>query len=188
MCDDSGFSSPRLFAPPNLPPLRGPERVALLSLIRFVCEANHLAVSDVIFDLKVPMRHSCRLRSRGIFKGMNLVNQGAQGSERVVCKLFELTGIDGLEQTTLHELINLKGIARLSVKPRRAWCPYCYLDDISSGRSAYERLLWSMAPRQLLSNSPGSACLHMPQMRTRTASLVLAGRLGLLPTMRKLVG
>ena len=134
----------RMLLPPVMAPLVGPQRVALHSFFRILCEANQLLVNDVVSELCVPLFGASPKRSRRMIKELKAIDAGSVQSERLVKFLEEATGLGELRLLTLHQLACLSGMSPLVTGPFRRWCPHCYFEDVSSGMPAYDRLLWSI--------------------------------------------
>jgi hypothetical protein len=134
----------RLLIPSTLPPTTGAQRVALHSLFRLVCEANQLVVNDVITKLNAPLFGPAEDRNRNLAKSVHLVDAGLAHSGRMVPFLERLTGLENLKALTLADFVGMKGIAALWTRPYRRWCPHCYAEDLASGLTPYDRLLWSI--------------------------------------------
>ncbi len=69
------------------------------------------------------------------------------GVDAYVQVISTALGVKGLEKTTLVPLrpaVARKGAK--SIRTQRAWCPACFTEDLRAGGSAYERLLWTLAP------------------------------------------
>jgi hypothetical protein len=134
----------RLLLPALMPPLIGPQRVALHSFFRILCEANQLLVNDVVSELSVPLFGASPTRSRRLVKNLKAIDSGSVQSDRLVRFLERATGLGELGSLTLHQLSCLPEVSPLVTGPFRRWCPHCYFDDVSSGMQAYDRLLWSI--------------------------------------------
>jgi hypothetical protein len=143
--DSPGTSSRnRLLLPDKLPPLEGPARVALHSLLRISCEANQLSINDVIRECNIPILRPSDRGGHKLIKSLHLIDAGSVLSERIIGPIEDLTGFKDLHLLTLSPLVKLDGVGRLSVAEYRKWCPYCYCDDVTAGLPPYDRLLWSI--------------------------------------------
>lgn len=133
----------KLFVPDSLPPFRGAQRVALHSMIRLTCEANLLAVADVLSLSPTEVRGGNGRRRRTLHD-FSHVNGGREQSERFVALFETLTSQTGLMELTLRELNQVIGMDGLAVATCKRWCAACYQVDLEGGTSVYDRLLWSI--------------------------------------------
>jgi hypothetical protein len=136
----------RFSAPEVLPPLVGSQRVALHSIFRIICEANQLAVQDVLNAFSVPILGVPKEQGRRLFHYLQTVDAGSPQSTRLIEFLEKTTGLDDLLSLTLRcgELWQYAGPPVMRTTQTRKWCPHCYFQDISSGLPPYDRLLWSI--------------------------------------------
>lgn len=138
------ISVKRLLVPSTLPPTSGAQRVALHSMFRLICEANQLIVNDVVSALNAPLYGPADDQRRKLVKSIHLIDAGSVNSGRLVTFLASVTGFEKLKALTLADFVGLKGVAPLTTRPYRQWCPHCYTEDIANGLPPYDRLLWSI--------------------------------------------
>ncbi|WP_458233109.1 TniQ family protein, partial [Roseateles sp. P5_E8] len=102
-------------------------------------------------------------RGQSTGNSLYLINSGCGVSERVVSFLESTFSMINLDQLTLKRLISLTGDRPLLVSKYRRWCPQCYQNDVASGHSAYDRLLWSVgcvSHCAVHASTLVSACVH----------------------------
>lgn len=133
-----------LLPPRAIPPMDGPQRIALHSLFRIVCEANQLTVNDVVNAFHSEILGTDRIRFSRVFIYLQLSDAGSLQSHRLIAFLESATGMRNLLGCTLAEVSGLPGGTRLLTGKTRKWCPHCYSQDLLDGCPPYDRLLWSI--------------------------------------------
>lgn len=122
----------------------GPDKEAIHSVYKRLCEHNQLSVSAVWSELTMPVVCGVSVRQRKMAQHFNLLSRGGDWSDRVRSWLSITVGMEGLENLTLDGLIRLRGIGTLPSSKYRKWCPECYSSDIETDIGPYDRLLWSI--------------------------------------------
>ena len=134
----------RLLPPRAIPPMDGPQRIALHSLFRVVCEANQLTVNDVVNAFHNEILGTDRVPFSRVFIYLQLSDAGSLQSHRLVAFLESATGMRNLLGCTLAEVSGRSDGTRLLTGKTRKWCPHCYSQDILDNWPPYDRLLWSI--------------------------------------------
>lgn len=80
-----------------------------------------------------------------ITTGVMSVCGSGDDTRKLVDILTEATGVAGLRTGTLLCLSDvISNSGRLALKPKRAWCPACWSEDLRRDGVIYDRLLWRL--------------------------------------------
>lgn len=137
-------TSPLLLPPRAIPPVHGPQRIALHSLFRIICEANQLTVNDVVNAFHNEILGTDKVPFSRVFINLQLSDAGSLQSHRLIAFMESATGMRNLLDCTLATVSGLNGGTRLLTCKMRKWCPHCYSQDLLDGWPPYDRLLWSV--------------------------------------------
>lgn len=132
-----------LLAPPPGPTV-GAAREGLNSAFRRLCEKNQLSVGDVFSQLILAPQGAPTAQLTKMSRAVYLVNRGGSQSRKLIAGIKALTTMGGVENLTLQELVELKGVGTLAVSPYRKWCGACFDNDLETELGPYDRLAWTI--------------------------------------------
>lgn len=138
-------SHPAFFLlPDSMPPLDGPERIALHSFFRLICETNQLKITELAEIAGPDLYGGTGRRATNIVMDMEAVNAGRGQSERMAKFIEAATGFSKGLNLTMHEIDAIPGMNHLVYAQHGRWCAACFQDDADNGTLVYERLLWNI--------------------------------------------
>ncbi len=143
--------------------MEGAAREGLISLFRRICENNQLTVGDVLSQLILLPMGVPREQLTKMTRGCYLLNRGRGVTRKLLEGIQALTIMGNLENLTLLELVDLKGVASLVVSKHRKWCGICFNDDLKTDSGPYDRLIWTI-------NEVHACHIHKVKLRSKCQS------------------
>lgn len=159
---------PKALLVPYGGPSTGAYRQSLTSQFRRLCEKNQLTVASALSQFILTSQDALHEGPYRLGDGSHLLNRGGRGSQKLIAHMEALSTLSGLQNLTLHELVEIDGVGDLCLSPFRKWCGSCYDDDLDTELGPYDRLLWAIDQVQvcpihkMLLRKTCSACGYGP--------------------------
>ncbi len=118
---------------------------SLISLIARTASTNFLSIKDFMNEVVAPAldpKDSIGLLNWDNYSCVVGPNVHA---DRAIRALDSVTGQQDHVHFTFKPYEKLWTYQSLKLRQARVWCPDCYLEDIQSGKPAYDRLIWTVA-------------------------------------------
>jgi TniQ len=141
---DGGMPSEFRLLTPMLTGDTGSSRECFTSLFRRLCEHNQLSVIDVVVSMAIPISGPSHDRTYKLCNPIHLLNSGGTLSSRAISRVGQVTALEDLANTTLHNFQSICGMQPLRSSRYRRWCSLCFEEDRCSKHGPFERLLWSI--------------------------------------------